>query len=215
MSQAYNDDAKVATHDSESGRGIGGSDDMELRRKKRKQLLVYIAAFAVFQTAIILFFVLVIMKVRTPTFGFDVALLMPSNSQFGTRQNPSFDLKMNAVLRIENPNFGSYEFENSSVVFYYEDEPVGEVAVEKTGVGWRSTKRVDASLSLSSKGLPNNTKSQLGNDLTSGVLTLNTKSKLDGKVDLVFIFNKKKAIDMDCALTIGVADKVVRQISCK
>ena len=38
----------------------------ELRRRKRIKLAIYIAAFAVFQTIVILVFVLIVMRVKTP-----------------------------------------------------------------------------------------------------------------------------------------------------
>lgn len=191
-----------AKHDIESS---------ELRKKKRMKCLAYIAAFAVFQTGIILIFVLTIMKVRTPKFrvrsaGFE-------SFEVGTPANPSFNLRMDTEVGVKNANFGNYKFQNSSIAFLYGDTTVGEAVVRKSKAGWRSTKKFEIVVTLSSRGLPSN--SQLGNDLKSGVLKLQSRSRLNGKVELLFIFKKKKSIDMDCTLTIGVAEKAVRQISCK
>lgn len=183
-------------------------ESSELRKKKRMKCLAYVAAFAVFQTAIILIFVLTIMKLRTPKFR---VLSVDLNGPFpgGSPANAPFNFTMDAQLGVKNANFGNYKFQNSSIVFLYGDTPVGKAVVPKTKAGWRSTKKFHVSADLSLNG------PQLGNDLRAGVLNLRSQSRLDGKVELLFIFKKKKSINMDCALTIGVKEKAVQQISCK
>lgn len=202
-SSPYTGHANQAKHDIESS---------ELRKKRRMKCLAYVAAFAVFQTAVILIFVLTIMKVRTPKFRVRSADFDES-FQVGNLSTPSFSFRMDAELGVKNANFGNYKFQNSSIFFLYGDTGVGEAAFSKSKAGWRSTKKFHVSVDLSSKSLPSN--SQLGNDLRSGVLNLRSQSRLDGKVELLFIFKKKKSVNMDCTLTIGVAEKQVRQISCK
>ncbi|KAL3521580.1 hypothetical protein ACH5RR_019729 [Cinchona calisaya] len=182
----------------------------ELRKKKRLKCLAYIAAFVVFQTAIIIIFVLTIMKIRTPKFRVRSANLEPF--PVGTPTNTSFNFTMQAELGVKNANFGNYKFQNSTIIFYYGGARVGEAAVRKTKAGWRSTKKLNILADLSSNGLPIN--SQLGSDLNSGTLTLNSQSTLNGKVELIFIFKKKKSIKMNCTLTINLAERAVRQISC-
>ncbi|KAL3524338.1 hypothetical protein ACH5RR_017172 [Cinchona calisaya] len=198
--EAKNDDVESATVDSK-----------ELRKKKRLKCLAYVAAFAVFQTGIILIFVLTIMKIRTPKFRVRSATF--ESFEVGTPENPSFNLKMDAQLGVKNANFGNYKFHNSTIVFFYDNTPVGEAVVRNTKAGWRSTKKLNVVVDLSSRDLPSNM--QLGNDISSGLLTLNTRSRLNGKVQLIFIFKKNKSIDMDCTLTINLAEKALRGISCK
>lgn len=204
-STTYSDHANHAKHDIESS---------ELRKKKRIKCLAYFAAFAVFQTGIILIFVLTIMKLRTPKFrvrsaGFE-------SFEVGTAPNPpSFNLRMDAQLGVKNANFGNYKFQNSTVVFFYGGASVGEAVVRSTKAGWRSTKKLNVVVDLSSNALPSGSNSQLRNDISSGVLTLNSRSRLTGKVELLFIFKKKKTTDMDCTLTIGLSEKAIRQINCQ
>lgn len=186
-------------------------DSKELRRKKRLKCLGYVAAFAVFQTAIILIFVLAIMKLRTPKFRVRSATVV--SLQAGTAANPFFNLSMNAQVGVKNANFGNFKFHNSTILFYYGGAPVGQAAVLHSKAGWRSTKKLNVVVDLSSNRLPST--SRLGNDLNSGVLNFTSQSSLNGKVELIFIFKKKKSVDMDCTLTVGVAEKAVRQINCK
>lgn len=91
------------------------SYDDEIRRKKRRKRLVYIAAFAVFQTVVILVFALVVMRVRSPEVEIDSAAVE------GLSAGASSDYSMTIIarLKIKNKNFG----EASSQLHLDEDLP--------------------------------------------------------------------------------------------
>nr|XP_027071592.1 late embryogenesis abundant protein At1g64065-like [Coffea arabica] len=81
------------------------------RRKKRMKCFAYVAAFAVFQTAVILVFALVVMKVRTPKFRVRSAAF--EDFQVSTlTTNASFRTRMITELSVKNPNFGSYKYQD-------------------------------------------------------------------------------------------------------
>ncbi|KAE9450096.1 hypothetical protein C3L33_18001, partial [Rhododendron williamsianum] len=48
-------------------------------------------------------------------------------------------------------------------------------------------------------------KTQLANDLSTGIVPLSSRSKLTGKVGLMLIFKKKKAVDMNCTMKLNTA----------
>nr|XP_027093757.1 late embryogenesis abundant protein At1g64065-like [Coffea arabica] len=161
------------------------SDSDEIRRKKRLKYLAYFAAFVVFQTGIIVLFSLTIMKIRTPKFRVRSSAFETFDA--GTTTNPSFNYRMNAELGVRNNNFGTYKFQNSTIYFSYNGTPIGETLVPNSKAGWLSTKKLNVVVDLSSNNLASN--SQLGNDLSTGVLKLNAQSKLSGK-DFVVSFPK-------------------------
>ncbi|CAI9092324.1 OLC1v1027524C1 [Oldenlandia corymbosa var. corymbosa] len=188
----------------------------ELRRKKRIKYLAYFAAFVVFQTGIILLFSLTVMKIKTPKFQMRSASF--DTFDVGTAANPSFNLSMEAQFGIKNSNFGNYKFQNSTIYFFCDGSstvPVGQAVVGKNKAGWRSTKKLDLAVDLSSENMAGINVTQLGSDISSGVLKLNARSKLSGKVELMFIFKKKKSTSLDCSITVYLADKTVREIYCK
>ncbi|XP_059306838.1 uncharacterized protein LOC132058308 [Lycium ferocissimum] len=183
----------------------------ELRRKKRKKFLVYVALFTLFQIAVILFSSFYIMKVRTPIFHVRSATF--DHVEYKNAENASFDIRMNVELGVKNTNFGPYKYRNSTVYFFYNDVSIGEAFVSQGKAGFKSTKKCNLLVNLSSKDvLPKD--SQLRNDLSSGTLILTSKSKLEGKVELIFVIKKKKSTEMNCTITIGLADKVVQDIDC-
>ncbi|CAI9092323.1 OLC1v1027523C1 [Oldenlandia corymbosa var. corymbosa] len=207
LPKSYNYNDAYAVHDQESGT----AQSKEFRKKKRVKCLAYILAFAVFQTGIILIFALTVMKIRTPKFRVRNATF--ENFDVGTPANPSFNLRMNAEIGVKNANFGTFKFESAPIVFLYDGSPVGQGIVPATQAGWRTTKKLNVVVDLSSGILAN--KTQLGNDISSGILELNALSSLTGKVRLTFVFKKKKTTNMNCTVAIGLTDRTIREINCQ
>ncbi|OIT04046.1 PREDICTED: uncharacterized protein LOC109225120 [Nicotiana attenuata] len=182
----------------------------ELRKKKRKKFLIFVALSILFQIAITLFSSLYIMKVRTPKFRirsvtFDV---LSKNAE-----NSSFNITMNAEFGVKNTNFGPYKYRDSTVYIFYNGVNIGEAFVSHGKAGFKSTKKFNVVVNLSSKDVLTKD-SKLRNDLNSETLILTSKSKLEGKVALIFVLKKKKSTEMDCTITVGLADKVIRDIDC-
>ncbi|KAF8013365.1 hypothetical protein BT93_I1263 [Corymbia citriodora subsp. variegata] len=181
------------------------------KRQKRLKLAAYIAAFAVFQVIVILVFVLVIMKVRTPKFRVGTPRIDAFASDVGSTAS-SFNMTLVAPFRLKNPNFGPYKYDSTAVVFTYGGDVVGQVAIPKGKAGFKSTQKFDTTVMLNSNSLSNTSSSSLGTDLTSGVLTLKSSAKLNGKVQLMLIFKKKKSTSMDCTMTIS--SRTVQSVTC-
>ncbi|KAL3524342.1 hypothetical protein ACH5RR_017176 [Cinchona calisaya] len=184
----------------------------ELRRKKRMKYLLYFIAFVIFQTGVIVLFTLTIMKVRTPKFGVQSATFDSFN--VGNSSSPSFDLTMIARLNVKNTNFGKFKYENTTMYFFYGGNQVGEAIIPKSSVGWRSSKKFNVVVNLSSAKLPPTSNSQLGTDLSNRNLPLTSQADLKGKVALTFIFKKKKATMMNCSMEVELASQQLANIVC-
>ncbi|KAG5535734.1 hypothetical protein RHGRI_023482 [Rhododendron griersonianum] len=180
----------------------GMADSEELRRQKRKKLLIYIAAFVVFQTAIIVLFSLTVMKVKTPKFRVRSATFGNFDVQ---PTNPSFALNVNAQFGVKNTNFGPYKYDSNTVYFYYNDVQVGSTVIPKSKANFLSTKKINVAVDLTSANISSNT--SLASDLNSGTLPLTTKSRLSGKVELMLIFKKKKSVDMNCTMDVNISTR--------
>ncbi|CAL9030245.1 unnamed protein product [Prunus brigantina] len=173
----------------------------ELKRKKRIKLAIYIAIFVVFQIIVITIMSLTVLKVKTPKFR-----LGNINVQ-SWESTPSFDLKFTTQIKIKNSaNWGSYKFEAANVTFQHEGKRVGTIDIEKGKVGWLSTIKRNANVTLSSKAIT---------ELSSGVLTLNSVGRLNGKVAIMFIMKKKKATNLDCTIDFDVNAKSFKSLHCK
>ncbi|KAL3535250.1 hypothetical protein ACH5RR_003711 [Cinchona calisaya] len=184
----------------------------EERRKKCMKCFAYVAVFAVFQTAIILVFALVVMKVRTPKFrvrsatfdNFDVSTLVT---------NASFNTRMNAELSVKNANFGRYKYQSSIIEFFYQDYKVGETVVPGGKANFKSTKKFAVSVDLSSANVPGDV---LGNELSQHAwIPLTSRATLKGKVTLMLIFKKNKSTNMNCTMNLNISSKQLQDLRCR
>ncbi|KAL6274723.1 hypothetical protein ACE6H2_025415 [Prunus campanulata] len=73
---------------------------------------------------------------------------------------------------------GPYKFNAGNVTIQHQGATVGVVAVPKRKAGILSTKRINVEVSLSSSAISG---SNLGSELSNGVLTLNSVARLTGK----------------------------------
>ncbi|XP_030444267.2 uncharacterized protein LOC115666736 [Syzygium oleosum] len=185
--------------------------DEEAKRKKRMKWTIGIIAFVIFQVVQALFFVLVIMKFKSPKFRvgeFDVQTL-----NVGTQASPSFDMSFVAPIRVKNTNWGPFKYDASTVSFTYGGVQVGQAIIPKSKANFKSTKKIDVSVTLSSANLPST--SNLGNELSSGIITLNSQGELKGKVTVMFMFKKTKTSQMNCTMAIDTSTKAVQSLTCK
>ncbi|XP_048132778.1 uncharacterized protein LOC115754674 isoform X7 [Rhodamnia argentea] len=186
-------------------------EDEEAKRKKRMKWTIGIIAFVIFQVVQALFFVLVIMKFKSPKFRvseFDIQSLT-----VGTQASPSFDMTFVAPIRIKNTNWGPFKYGASTVNFTYGGVQVGQAIIPKNKANFKSTKKIDVPVTLSSSALPSS--SNLGSELSSGIITLNSQGEIKGKITVMFMFKKTKTSQMNCTMAINTTTKAVQSLSCK
>ncbi|XVF53510.1 hypothetical protein PTKIN_Ptkin05aG0105000 [Pterospermum kingtungense] len=184
----------------------------DLKRKKRMKLLAYAAAFAIFQTIVILVFSLTVMRIKNPKFRVR-SIAVEKLTYISDPNTPSFNLKFNAEVAVKNTNFGHFKFDNTTISFDYGGVQVGEAFVAKGRVKARSTKKMNiVTVELNSNQALGN--SNLGNDISSGLLTLTSRSTLSGKVQLMKLIKKKKSAHMSCTITVDLVNTAIQDIKC-
>ncbi|RVW94554.1 Late embryogenesis abundant protein [Vitis vinifera] len=181
------------------------------RRKKGMKCLAYVAAFAIFLTAIILALAVTVMNIKNPKFrlhSIDVEDLSFSPST----TPPSFSMRLDAELAVKNTNFGHYKYENSTITLAYRGTKVGEALISKGRARARSTKEIEVTVDVTSSNASIN--SNLASDLNSGILTLTSHGELSGKVHLMEVIKKKKAPQMNCNINIDLVKKEIQDWNC-
>ncbi|XVE58449.1 hypothetical protein DITRI_Ditri04bG0170200 [Diplodiscus trichospermus] len=184
----------------------------ELKKKKRMKCLFYIVLFAVLQTGIILFFALTFMRIRNPKFRVQSGSFIDS-FDVGTEASHTFNLRMNTRFTVKNTNFGHFKYEPGTVTFAYRGTPIGQASIQKARARARSTKKFDAVVELRSRSLSNT--SELGRDISSGVLRLTSYSKLDGKIHLMKVIKRNKSAQMNCTMEIKISSKTLGNVMCR
>ncbi|KAI6707161.1 hypothetical protein NL676_010123 [Syzygium grande] len=188
-------------------------EDEEAKRKKRMKWTIGIIAFVIFQVVQGLFFVLVIMKFKSPKFRVGDFAIQTLN--VGTQASPSFDMSFVAPIRVKNANWGPFKYDASTVSFTYGGFQVGQAIIPKNKANFKSTKKIDVDVTLSSANLPSNINANLGSELSSGVITLKSQGVLKGKITVMFMFKKTKISQMNCTMAIDTSTKAVQSLSCQ
>lgn len=180
--------------------------------RNNKKCLAYIAAFIIFQTAIILVFALTIMRIKSPKVRFGAVAV--DNISSTNPNSPSFNMRLLTQLTVKNTNFGHFKYDNSTLTIMYNGIPVGEAVIPRARARARKTRRTTIIVNISSAaGLPNGT--NLGSDINSGVLTLTSQARLRGKVHLMKVIKKRKSAEMSCTIAINLSAGVVQEFKCK
>ncbi|KAK9293296.1 hypothetical protein L1049_021288 [Liquidambar formosana] len=180
----------------------------ELRRKRNMKRLAYFAAFAVFQTIVILVFSLTVMRIKSPKFRVQSARI-----ENLTTINGALSMTFYAQVGVKNTNFGHFKYENSTIAFAYRGIPVGEATVVKARAKARSTKKIDVIADLASSILSSN--SEFASDISVGILPLTSQSRLNGKVHLMKIMKKKKSTQMNCTMEVNIVAQTIQNLKCK
>ncbi|KAJ9164241.1 hypothetical protein P3X46_023843 [Hevea brasiliensis] len=194
--------------------GSGTEKTKELSKKKRMKCIAFIVAFTIFQTGVILAFVLVVMRFKSPKFRLRSGSFDNDTFQIGTEAAPSFNLTMNTQFGVKNTNFGHFKYEKSTVTFEYRGTFVGMVTVDKARARARSTRKFDAIVLLKTDRVADSFE-QLGRDISSGKLPLTSSSNLEGKIHLMKLIKKKKSAQMNCTMNVDIQTRTLQDIVCK
>ncbi|XP_042034181.1 late embryogenesis abundant protein At1g64065-like [Salvia splendens] len=207
-------------------------DNRELRRRRRKRCLMYLLLLAVFKIGIILLLTLTLMRIRTPKFRVSSAAF--GAFTYSAAADPSFDITLYAELAVKNTNFGRYKFDSTTVYFSYDGADVGSALVPGWTARARSTRKIRVQVvieifhpkpkpiddtrrrmkvELSSAGLADRV--QVKRDLEAGVLPLNSRAAVNGEVEVLRVFKRKKTAEMDCFLAINLVERSTGYLSCQ
>ncbi|KAI3445371.1 hypothetical protein Pfo_002036 [Paulownia fortunei] len=183
-------------------------------KRSSKKCLAYVAAFVVFQTAIILVFALTVMKIKSPKVRFNAIAVESFSSSNNNNNSLSINMRLLTQVTIKNTNFGHFKYDNCTLTILYNGVPLGEAVIPRGRARARKSKKFNISVDVSSDRLSRNG-NNLGNDINSGVLRLSSQAKVDGKVHLMKVIKKNKSGEMKCDWNINLATRQVENLNCK
>ncbi|KAL2235152.1 uncharacterized protein LOC105158347 [Sesamum indicum] len=183
----------VPRSDEEYGNNYQSAE--QIKKKKRMKCFAYIAAFAVFQTIIILVFALTVMRVKSPKVRLgDVAVTNDGNG----------NVRFTARVLIKNTNFGRYNYDGSIATIRAGDNVVGQFVIPDSRARARSTKKIYVIADLTNVSGTN-----------SGPLALSVDTAMRGKVELMKVIKRKKSAEMNCSMTVNLSTNAVQELRCK
>ncbi|KAL0318069.1 UNVERIFIED_CONTAM: hypothetical protein Sangu_2221200 [Sesamum angustifolium] len=176
---------------------------------RSRKCLAFTVTAVILQILIIPVFVIVFLRARTPKVRFGSltveALTLSSNAS----TQPSLSMRLNTQLTIKNKNFGGFKFSESAISIVYRGNVVGSGVIPGSGVGARSTKKLNVTVDVESNKDP-----FLSRDLNSGRVTVSSHARLEGRVRLLMIVKKKKTGSMNCTMDVDTRTRAVTNLNC-
>ncbi|KAF8039414.1 LOW QUALITY PROTEIN: hypothetical protein BT93_B1830 [Corymbia citriodora subsp. variegata] len=186
-------------------------EDEEAKRKKRMKWTIGIIAFVIFQS-----------KLCSSSWSSEIQVHKFRVGDFavqtltvGTQASPSLDMSFVVPIRVMNTNWGPFKCDASTVYFTYGGVQVGQASIPKSKANFKSTKKIDMHVTLSSSDLPSNINLNLRSELSSRIITLISQGEFKGKITVMFMFKKKKTSQMNCTMAIDATTKAVQSMSYK
>lgn len=176
----------------------------------RRKCVALIFAGIILQALIILAFSLIFLRVTSPKLRFSSVTV--EKLTVNSTNSPSFSIKLNAQVTVKNPNYGRFKFPDGAISILYRGDAVGSAAVPGGRAGARSTKKVNVTAAVESKGNPS---SALGGDLNSGKIRLSSEGTLSGKIHLFKIIKRRKTATMNCTMDVNTRTRAVENLECK
>ncbi|CAH8383708.1 unnamed protein product [Eruca vesicaria subsp. sativa] len=122
---------------------------------------------------------------------------------------PYFNATLAMKIRIDNPNFGFFEFPTSKGDIMYNGRVVGEIKVSGQRVDSYSAIRLEVRTEVSYRG----NHVWLKNDIKRGLIILKIEAKLRGEVHLLAL--NKGSVNLKCLMHLNLIDEVIQRLWCK
>ncbi|XP_062074961.1 late embryogenesis abundant protein At1g64065-like [Humulus lupulus] len=190
------------------------STNKELHHRRKMRRLYLVAVVVLILTVGILVFSITIFHINAPSFrirSFTIDELTISSAN-------TVDMKFEAEMGIKNTDFGHFDFEQTSLSFFYrgarlalghDDDDHDDSLIDQGIVKARSTKKIKFSAEMGT------TSSMSAEDIESRYFTLNCKATMNGTIHLMKLIKRKRSSEMNCNVNINLYTKVVLDIKCK
>ncbi|CAF2094156.1 hypothetical protein HID58_017092 [Brassica napus] len=126
--------------------------------------------------------------------------------------SPYFNATLAMEIRIENPNFGFFEFPTSKGDIMYNGRVVGEMKIDGQRVGAYSAIRTEVVTQVSYRE-DHAPSVWFKNDIKRGLIILKIGAKLRGEVHLEVL--NKRSVDLKCLMYLNLIDEMVPRLWCK
>ncbi|XP_020204646.1 uncharacterized protein LOC109789983 [Cajanus cajan] len=120
----------------------------------------------------------------------------------------SYNTTVTFFLTIENPNYGSFSYENTNMIVLHAGGKIGQRKIAGGIVGYGDTKQVNATVNVRS------VTASLFSGINSGSLNITSYGKFSGTVHLLKIMNVRKTVEMTCDMKLDLASSVIQGIQC-
>jgi hypothetical protein len=182
-----------------------------LKKERSGKCFVYIFAGVVGLSIVVLVFALIVLRVKIP----DVKLrsITVENLKYeGNPQSPSLNATFVAEVTIKNTNFGGFKFDNSTLSMLYGGVNIGDRKIGHGRVKARGTQGMNFTVEVRSNRMVD--AKNLSREIEGGMVKLSSYARLSGRVNLMNIVRKRKMTEMNCTMTLDLANNDFQDLLC-
>ncbi|MCO5570574.1 hypothetical protein L7F22_024299 [Adiantum nelumboides] len=130
----------------------------------------------------------------------------------GLIPSPSVNITLAIDISLYNPNKASIKYSNTTAMVYYYDDQVAIVGIPAGAIGSDASTTISTTFVMLADQLVSN--SHLVNDFLAGSLPFTAKTKISGRVKVLFI---KRHVDIttQCRVVISVTNASVSNTDCE
>ncbi|PHU09562.1 hypothetical protein BC332_21422 [Capsicum chinense] len=115
---------------------------------------------------------------------------------------PGSNMTIKADVSVKNPNFASFRYSNTTTTISYHDTVVGEARGPSGKSKARGTTRINVTIDIITDKIVSHP--GLQNDITTGLLTMNSYTRVGGRVKLLNMIKKHVIVKMNCSITVNI-----------
>ncbi|KAL5578931.1 hypothetical protein UlMin_011373 [Ulmus minor] len=120
------------------------------------------------------------------------------------------DVKLTILVTIDNPNYGSFTYQNSTANVRYYGNIVAQVPMPDDRIPPRGKHNITTSLNILGDKLTSD--ANFSGDFNKGVLNFTSEATLHGKVSLMKLIKKKATSYSTCNISIFIMSKKIDSI---
>ncbi|XP_057454700.1 uncharacterized protein LOC130746168 [Lotus japonicus] len=172
--------------------------------------LVFLLLLAV----VIIVLIFTVFRIKNPVIKMNSIQITNLNLTNIVAAKPGVNLSVIADVSVKNPNAASFRYSNTTTSLYYRGVMVGEARGPPGRAKAGRTIRMNLTVDVITDRI-NLSSSDLRNDLSSGVLTMNSFSRVPGQVKILNLFKKHVVVKMNCSTTFNVTTREIQEQNCK
>ncbi|KAH7850236.1 hypothetical protein Vadar_029636 [Vaccinium darrowii] len=197
------------------------SDDEEaalyikkLHKKKCIKCCGCVLALLLIQIIVVVILIFTVFKVKDPIMRLNGVTVNKFELINGTTTpKPGSNMSLTADVSVKNPNVVSFKYPNTTTALYYRGTMIGEARGPPGKSKARRTMRMNVTVDVIMDNLISNP--NLQSDMSSGILTMSSFTKLGGKVKMFNIIKKHVVVKMNCTISINITSKAIQDQKCK
>lgn len=185
-----------------------------LRRRRRFiKCCAYISALIVVLAVVVVVLIFTVFRVKDPIIRTNKIAITKLELVNNTIPKPGSNITITADVSVKNPNVASFRYSKTSTTLYYHDTVVGEAHGPPGQSKARRTSRMNITVDIIADRILANP--NLPADFGSGLIGMDSYSRIPGRVKILNIINKHVVVKMNCTITFNVSSRAIQQQDCK